>query len=387
MSSPARVPLAPERPPGAAPRALAPDLARGVMLLAIAFAHAPLFVLDPEHGSTLANRIADAFQLLFVTNHARPMFAFLFGYGMVQLLHRQAERGQDPVAVRRLVRRRGWWLIVIGVLHAVVLIPLDILAAYGLAAVVLAGLLRRKDATLLWVAGVSFLGATALVGAAMGYVFTVDMPSMQVPLGATPWELVGDRLTGLPYGIVIGTIMVIPGVVIGMWAGRRRVLDEPERHRRFLTRAAVITTVVSVAGAIPLVLIGTGLWTPSGATQWLAAFAQPLTGYPGGIGMAAIIALVAIRVGRRPGRLTTAVTALGQRSMSLYLFQSVAFMAVFAPYGLGLQDDLGTAGALGVAAVTWLVSLALAEAMRRAGYRGPAEVLLRRLSYRRSSAR
>jgi uncharacterized membrane protein YeiB len=60
----------------------------------------------------------------------------------------------------------------------------------------------------------------------------------------------------------------------------------------------------------------------------------------------------------------------------------VVFVLVFYPYGLALQDDLGLTGATAVAAGTWVVSLGLAELMRRAGHRGPAEVLLRRLAYR-----
>lgn len=76
------------------------------------------------------------------------------------------------------------------------------------------------------------------------------------------------------------------------------------------------------------------------------------------------------------------VEALGQRSMTFYLFQSVVFVLVFYPYGLGLQDDLGLAAATGVAALTWLGSLVLADVMRRVRHRGPAEILLRRLAYR-----
>ncbi|MFC7101360.1 DUF418 domain-containing protein [Nonomuraea rubra] len=136
-------------------------------------------------------------------------------------------------------------------------------------------------------------------------------------------------------------------------------------------------------GLLPAALIQAGVWAdPSSAAVWAAVLAQPLTGYAGGIGMAALVALVAIRAGRRRNRLTTMVEALGQRSMSLYLFQSIAFLVIFYPYGLGLQDDLGLAGATLVAIGTWVVSLLLADLMRRVGYRGPAEILLRRLAYR-----
>ncbi len=144
----------------------------------------------------------------------------------------------------------------------------------------------------------------------------------------------------------------------------------------------MITTVVSLAGSAPLGLVLTGAWKPEGPALLAASLAQPITGYLGGIGMATGIALIAIVAERRRNRLTVAVEALGQRSLSLYLFQSIVFVAVFYPFGLGLQDDLGIAGATGVGAATWLLSLVIADLMRRAGHRGPAEILLRRLAYR-----
>lgn len=368
----------------------APDLARGLMLLAIAFAHAPLFVTDVGRGLPALNAVTDVIHNLFVSNHARPMFAFLFGYSLVQLMNRRTERGAAWVDVRRLLRRRGWWLVAIGLAHVVALVPIDILAAYGISAVLLAGLLRARDATLLWTAGAGLVPATAMVALAMWFPLskgwsTLDAGSVAAgPRGAA--ELLVERLQGWPYTVAAGVIMVVPGVLAGMWAARRRVLDEPVRHRRFLAAFAVVAMTVSTVGAVPVSLVRLGWWEASAAALWGAAVAQPLTGYVGGIGMAAVAGLLAPVLTRRPNvvvtAVVTAVRALGQRSMSLYLFQSVVFVAVFFPYGLGLQDDLGLAGATGVAAATWLVSLLIADVMRRAGHRGPAEVLLRRLACR-----
>ncbi|PZG14010.1 hypothetical protein C1J01_28335 [Nonomuraea aridisoli] len=357
------------------------------MLLAIAFAHAPLFVTDVERGPSLANEIAAFFHMVFVNNHARPLFAFLFGYSLVQLLNRRLARGEQWVSARKLLRRRGWWLVAIGFAHVVLFVPIDILATYGLAAVLLVGLLRRSDRALLWTAGLVMVPATLMVGGAMGFPLSQGIPTFvkgSIATGGAGFgELLTGRLMGWPFTLAVGLLMVVPGVLIGMWAGRRGFLDEPARHRSFLTRAAVITTALSVAGSVPAGLIQAGWWTDaSGAALWAASFAQPLTGYAGGIGMAAIVALVAIRAARGRGRLTTAVEALGQRSMSFYLFQSVAFVLVFYPYGLMLEDDLGLAHATAVGAATWLVSLLIADVMRRAGHRGPAEILLRRLAYR-----
>ncbi|MET8004457.1 DUF418 domain-containing protein [Nonomuraea glycinis] len=375
-----------QAPPGTVARALAPDLARGGMLLAIAFAHAPLFVVAAGHGPAVANDIAGFFHLLFVNNHARPMFAFLFGYALVQLMHRQTARGGDWPAVRKLLRRRGWWLVAFGFAHMAVLVPIDILAPYGFSAVLLVGMLRVRDSALLWTAGVTLVPATVLVGLGMWYPLsqgrsTYELGSIAAGTSGL-WELAVDRVQFWPYSVIVGVIMVVPGVLLGMWAARRRVLDEPARHRTFLVRATAITMAVSVAGSLPAGLVQLGVWKPAGTALWAAAFAQPLTGYLGGLGMATGIALIALVAERRRNRLTVAVEALGQRSMSLYLFQSIVFIVVFYPLGLGLQDDLGLAGATGVAVVTWLLSLVIADLMRRAGHRGPAEILLRRLAYR-----
>jgi uncharacterized membrane protein YeiB len=67
--------------------------------------------------------------------------------------------------------------------------------------------------------------------------------------------------------------------------------------------------------------------------------------------------------------------------MTCYLLQSVVFVAVLAAYGGGLGNRLGLAEIAMLAIATWALTVVLARAMSRRGYRGPAEVLLRRLTY------
>ncbi|GAB2506267.1 DUF418 domain-containing protein [Promicromonospora xylanilytica] len=373
-------------PTPSARRALAPDLARGGMLLFIALAHAPLFVSAIDRGPEVVNEVTKVVHLLLVHNHARPLFAFLFGYALVQMMNRRQSRGASWSDVRGLVRRRGWWLVAIGGVHVLLFTPLDILAPYGIAGLLLVSLLRAKDATLLRVAGLTLVPATAAAAVGMWLPLSQGISSYTVGSVATgdrSWtEAFVDRAAGWPYGLVIGILLVIPGVVLGMWVARRRVLDEPENHRTLLWRFSVVATVVSVLGAFPAVLVELGAWSNGNpVTVLVASVAQPLTGYAGGIALAGFIALVALTVADRPGRVTTAIQALGQRSMSMYLFQTVVWVGVFAPFGLGLEDRMGLAGASGVAVATWVVSVLIADLMRAAGHRGPAEILLRRLSY------
>ncbi|WP_246063787.1 DUF418 domain-containing protein [Nonomuraea longispora] len=378
---------APKGSPTPAARAPAPDLARGIMLLAIAYAHAPLYVKAVDSGPGLLNDVLAFLHQLLINNHARPMFAFLFGYSLVQLLNRQLQRGNDWVSVRKLLRRRGWWLLAFGFVHVIVLVPLDILAPYGIAALLCVGLLRAKDRTLLWLSGIVLVPSAALVGLAMWFPLSEGTSTYEagsiVPGADGLSDLLMGRLMVWPFGLLIGVVMVVPGVVVGIWAARRRLLEEPLKQRTLLIRVSVTTTAVSLLGSVPAGLMQAGWWTgPSSTSALVASLLQPLTGHFGGIGLAAIMGLAAIPVIRRPNALATALQSLGQRSMSLYLFQSVVFVALFFPYGLGLQDDLGLAGATGVATATWLLSLVIADLMRRVGHRGPAEILLRRLAYR-----
>ncbi len=114
----------------------------------------------------------------------------------------------------------------------------------------------------------------------------------------------------------------------------------------------------------------------------MSAYAvHSVTGITGGLAYAASAGLIAHRVAGAPGRVATALAACGQRSLTCYLLQSVGFVALFAPFTLGLGGRLGDAGASAVAIGTWLTTVLLADLMRRSGSRGPVERLLRRLTY------
>ncbi|MEN3607942.1 DUF418 domain-containing protein [Plantactinospora sp. ZYX-F-223] len=388
--------VAPPRTSGPpAVRSLAPDLARGAMLLLIALAHAHMYLYGHEtlfrgyrtDGGTL-DRVVAGLQVLLVDGRALPMFAALFGYGMVRLADRRAASGADWPEVRGLLRRRSRWLIVFGFVHALLLFFGDILATYGLLGLVLVGMLRARDRTLLWVAGLWTLVFVAVsVVPPFGI---IENGSTPLPTGYdSPLAAIGPRVGTWAVLAPMLALDVVTPMLLGIWAARRRLLDEPGRHRRLLARVALGGIGLAVLGGTPLALIDARVWT-----DWSAASAVPayvlhsLTGIGAGLGYAALAGLVAHRLGTAPGRrgtpgpVVTALAACGQRSLTCYLLQSVAFVALFSPWTGGLGGRLGDAAASAVALGVWLGTVLLAELMRRAGRRGPAEVLLRRLSYR-----
>ncbi|MFJ4277208.1 DUF418 domain-containing protein [Streptomyces massasporeus] len=75
------------------------------------------------------------------------------------------------------------------------------------------------------------------------------------------------------------------------------------------------------------------------------------------------------------------MASVGKRSLSCYLAHSLLFAPVLAAWGLGLGEHLSSATMALFALAVWLVTVAGAYTLERAGRRGPAEVVLRRLMY------
>lgn len=397
-------------PVGAGERALAPDLARGFMLLFIALANTVWYLWAVPMGGLSAHpepqgvldAVAQFFTIVVVDGRSYPMFAFLFGYGMVQLAMRQEAAGASPADVNALLRRRNLWLLVFGFFHALLLWFGDVLGAYGLAGLLMAWLfLRRRDATLLTWAGV-FIGLLGLLMtfSVVGFVFATEsgavtaggMDGMADSIGETSilasaleraivWPLVSVS-QGL-LGLVVPTM-----ILLAFWAARRRVLEEPDRHLALLRWTAALGVPIAWLGALPDALAQVGLWEVSGAQGSMLAIPHMFTGLFGGLGYVALITLIAHalqRRGREPGVVLTAITATGKRSLTSYLAQSVLCAPVLAAWGLGLAAYLTSWTMFLYAVGVWLVTVVAAYLMERAGRRGPAEVLLRRLSYRRTT--
>ena len=366
-------------------RALAPDLGRGAMLALIAVANVMIYLVDRPYGyrqhiveEGTADRVVSTLVVGLVDGRAFPLFAFLFGYGIVQLT-----RHTDTGEARRILRRRNLGLIVIGAVHGVLLFSGDILGWYGLVGLLVAALLGRTDRTLLVLGALWVVPASAVVGliysqpsadGGRGFLWSFEVadPALALGLRAIEWTMA-------PFGL----LPVVTAALAGVVAARHRVLEEPRTHRRLLRRVAAGGIVVSVAGGLPSGLVVAGhLPVPDPATAWLLAFVHSVTGVAGGLGLAAGFALVAAGVSRVGSPVVTALAATGRRSLSAYLFQSVVFVALLTlPFG-ALGASLGTAAAAGLGLAVWIVSVLGAALLERRSVRGPAEVLLRRWSRR-----
>lgn len=377
------------QPMTTAERATAPDLARGIMLMLVALVNVGIYLHGRPYGlrqhiieTSLLDRITAAVVTTFADGRAYPMFAALFAYGLVTIWKRQRAAGEE--VAKRMLRRRHLWMIAFGAVHALLLFSGDILGLYGLMGLLMVRFLNASDKTLLWTAA-GWLAASSTV-IAFNYMssgpyeerhlfwsYEVSEPPLAMALRAVEWLMTP-----------IGLATVVSAMLVGIWAARRDVLTKPHQHDRLLRRTAVIGLVVAVIGGLPSGLAVGGFWYPEPLVAYLIACLHLSTGVAGGIGYGALIALWA----RRPvsGVVTAALVACGRRSLSMYLAQSVLFVLILMPYTLDAGRWLSTLEASALAVAVWACTLVLAVVLERHGRRGPAEALLRRLTYPRQAS-
>jgi uncharacterized protein len=391
-------------------RVVAPDLARGVMLLFIVVANAPFYLwgqpsgMSSAHppGATGLDLAWQTFSLIVVDARSYPMFAFLFGYGIWQLYRRQAEAGVDQVTARRLLRKRHLWMIAFGGVHALLLWMGDVIGAYGLTGLILAAIfLDRRDFALKLTAGIlaaltALWGVTALLAGVLlpavlpPGAFTVpggeEFDFLRFPQAQDNYLIAAGLRLGLWLGVTLGQVLgfIIPiAVLLALVAARAGVLEEPENHVPLLRRTAIGGIAIAWGFGALVALQNAGLLLPA-EYSWAWIGLNSVAGLCGGLGYVAAFGLIAARVRTRPpGRVRYALQALGKRSLSGYLAQSIVFAPLMSAWGFGLGTHLSSWSITLVAIATWLVTVVLAAILERAGKRGPAEWALRRLVYPR----
>ncbi|GAB3702435.1 DUF418 domain-containing protein [Amycolatopsis oliviviridis] len=374
-------------------RVLAPDLARGFALLLVALAHTASIFLGNSPGvdQTPHGLERPYFVLLFVFVHAcaLPLFGMMLGYGMVQFADRQQALGESWPRTRGVLLRRHAWLLVFGAVDGVLFFSGDVLGAYGVIGVVVTLLLLRRGKGFYRLPGLYLIFALCYLAVLMYLVLSGNAGSAPVPSPEDASSLAPTYIDALQGRLVEWpsiTLVLLPSILfvwVGAWAAKKRLLEES--NRKVLLVGVFGGFGVAIAGALPM-----GLFAGDylGFDAETAGFAKTLyegAGVFGAIGYLSLFGLIGMAVGKkRRGLVVTAISALGQRTLSAYLFQSVAWLILAPPFMLGLggqaKDPTFVAAACGLG--VWLLSVVVAYWMHRKGYRGPAEILVRKLAYR-----
>lgn len=394
--------------PAAKVRIVAPDIARGLALWGIAAANMGGWaavqedVPGAEYGGVLGGGLFDQLTVVALTMFADirglPMFTLLLGFGVGLITLSLARRGYPRREARKTLARRYIWLAVFGAIHAVLLFYGDIMFTYGMIVLVLVLMIGLRDRTLLIIAGVLWGLMVTVILAAVIF-FPGDQLSFsiaeQLPVFETYWLYLLFNLNFQLFNTMSLPVMIfvlLPLMILGFVAARQGVHLTVARYRRLLWAWVTVAVLVMVTIGLPLGLASLGVLP----TEW----AGPLTlinqgfGVLTGPGIAAGVLLACEPLDRRRREAGAAgrtlprlplplamVAALGERSMSGYLAQSIFFVLICFPFTLHIGPDLGAFGQFIIAFVVWLLTLILAWIMSLRGWPGPFEKLHRRLSY------
>lgn len=398
-TTPADAALTPVSP---AERIGALDVLRGWAMFGVLWSNLNDWYGTREPG-TATDRALAFTQEWLLEGRFYALLCLLFGIGFAIQLQRAADRGADVMAT---YRRRTLALLGIGLVHAFLIWPGDILTLYALVAFALM-LFRTTNprqlpavAFLIWfIVPYLFWHAQMLTG------YTVPMPP---PWGVThDWVLahgswlqierirVTDYLDHLGrFGIPVHVPSILALFLLGMWAMRsgylRRVIDDPKATRRLLL-VAVVATALGTAYTPAMIR----LWPPH--TQPLGGWTDPWFWMPRGrvvavggeaamIGNALVYAAMVLTAWQRPlgRRLLQPLAAAGRMALTTYLTQSVVCTLLFYGYGLGWYGRVRFTGMLGITLVLFACQMAASTWWLARYQYGPVEWLWRRVTYGRA---
>jgi uncharacterized protein len=400
--------LAPVAP---AERILTLDVLRGIALFGVLAANIwlwfsgivfrfPAYVA--EMWTFSPDSLAFLFISFFISGKAITTFSFLFGLGFAVQMMRAEARGQS---IARHHSKRLAILLLFGAIHAVFLWYGDILMAYALLGFGLLLFRKRRDRTLLIWAAVLIAGVPIVLGTIP---FVLSMLSTEAgPDPAVALAAVAERNADLlalfasadPAQIVRGNLRMLQqqwltpkatflillfGIfLLGLFAGRRRIFEDPAAHAGLLRRTMLYGFGLGISGTAVNHLLRTIPPEESLAITWMP-LAMAVTTVAGMVPFAlAYIATATLLIQRAAWRQRLSLFApVGRMALTNYLAQTVICIAIF--YGGGLVGQTGPLFGLILALVIFPAQMVFSAWWLERFRYGPMEWLWRSLTYGRA---
>ncbi|TFE00179.1 DUF418 domain-containing protein [Jeotgalibacillus sp. R-1-5s-1] len=365
------------------------DALRGLSLFGILLANMLIFQYgafgkDELEPTSWIDKGALAFLKIFVETSFMPIFAFLFGYGIIKMVESLREKGLNR---KRHLIRRMIFLIVLGIIHSQFVWEGDILFMYGATGFVLLFFVRRKVKTLLIWATVLLVLTSALSFGGQEFAVTPEEKARlseyvadtnDIYQNGTYAEIMHHRTTEDPFVIESGAFffillfapfMILPMFLYGMAAAKINVFSKLHFHRNTFKKAAI--------WLIPAGLLLKGFAyfaTDLGISGSAYMLGGPLLAF-------GYIAFFSWFMYQNESLFVRGFAAIGRLSLTNYLMQSVICVIIFYGFGFGYFTQLGVfigiLLAVAIMAFQWVVSLWMMSIFKQ----GPFEKAIRMFTY------
>lgn len=389
-------------------RIVSMDVVRGLALLGILISNMIFF--SQPHGINgwradlwfgPADKFADWISMIFIEGKFYPIFSMLFGLGVSMQMERASSRGLE---IKTVYLRRLYVMMGFGILHGILLWEGDVLLVYALCGLVLWLFRNRKPKTLLfWAAGFVLIPASLIlfiglvlhllsghpeVQSAMSESYAGDEETrsemFRIFVTGSYFDVVFYRLKEMVFMILL-TLFYAPlylGLfLIGMWAGRKEILAEVQKHTRLLV------SILLICGAVGLMANLIGAWLQiDGITEsnyGLMLIGNGIISIFGSVLAFAYIAGLALLIHYRSSwtGLFAPLAAVGRMALTNYLAQSLIATTIFYGYGFGFGGNVGRMGVIGISLMIFAAQIAFSVCWLKFYRYGPMEWLWRSLTY------
>jgi uncharacterized protein len=375
------------------------DILRGFALFGVLAANMkgyswPAMVYDVSTfhtGTGFLNQAAEVFLLLFVRYKSVTLLSFLFGLGFYIQMTRAESRGSK---FGNIYLRRSLVLLAFGILHIVLLWWLDILSYYAIAAILLLAF-RRKDLKSLkrWIIGFAILAPLLAVAGSIGSTDSNNdetglaeefKQSIAIHQHGSYSEILKLRLhefasQSLNLGDFLPTMSILMAfILMGAWAGRMRILQEPREHlpeiRKAFRWGLVLGGPVTLLHAIAVFFFADN--------ELLVGVSELLFITVGSLLFLSFAAGIVLLAQNKAWLKRLSILApLGRMTLTNYLMQSVICTSIFNGYGLALYGRVGSAAGLLFTIVIYTLQIFFSRWWLSKFRFGPMEGLWRALTY------
>jgi uncharacterized protein len=380
------------------------DILRGVAILGILIVNMGLFSLPEglparQLWPNAVDGTAERLIYFFAQEKFKTLFSFLFGLGLAVQMMRAEARGARfvPLYVRRLCV-----LFVIGVVHFLLVWDGDILHDYAQLGVVLLLFRRRALRTLLVCAGILLAIPTFFFGLTTYYSIThrVSPPLLswityetepddqttidenrRIYSSGTYGEQIELRAGELPGDLTldIDDAFVLAAFLLGLYAGRRRILHDIPAHLPLIRRVQRWGLIIGVAGNAAFAVGGSFDPSPTSLMQNVGRLCLVIGAPALTLCYASTIILLTQREIWR--RRLAPLAAVGRTALSNYLLQSLICTTIFYSYGLALFAKVRPSLGLLLTVTIFLIQIPVSVWWLRRFQFGPVEWLWRSLTY------
>jgi uncharacterized protein len=363
------------------------DTMRGFAILGIFLTnmldfHSPMLYLNPYvWWSSKSDQTIYSFIDFFIQASFYPLFALLFGFGLMIMRERSLARGVNftPIAIRRLSM-----LLLIGCIHAFFIWHGDILINYAIfgliallffslsgKALLLTGILTYTIPNILL--GLLLFLAT-LVAPPMDYYHHDDaITSVESYQNGTFWEITGQRINDWSQvnsieNFIILFFTIFPFLLIGAGISKLNLVRNNIQNKKALK--ILLLSFVIVGSLLKLL--------PFAVRNLFSEYVQDIFGGPL---LAVSYALLIILLMEKYSARLYMFQAVGKLAISNYLFQSIVATLIFYNYGLGLYSKISVGTGTILAITIFLIQAYISTMWVRNYHYGPVEWIWRAFSY------